>query len=273
METTRPVRPRRRLLIPLLVVLVLAEAAWIAYPYVRTRVLSLEETPAVRGHRLAAELGCFACHGPAGGGGTANPGSDEDEVPAFTEQTQMMYVKSTDDLREYILDGAPKRRRDDPDYVARMLKAGLHMPAYRPFVTAAEVDDLVAYLRSTSGQIIPEEDLARKGADLAIELDCFSCHGPLGAGGVPNPGSFKGYIPGFWGRYFDELVENDEELHQWIADGKIPRIAEHPVGKVFFNRQAAKMPAYGSFVKDGDVAALAAYVRWIRAGDWLPLTK
>ncbi len=273
METAQPKRTRR-LLIPLLLLLVLVQAGWIAYPSVRARVLSLEETPAVRGHRLAVSLGCFACHGPDGMGGTANPGSDEDEVPAFTEQTQMMYVKTTDDLREYILDGAPKRRRDDPDYVARMEKAGLRMPAYRPFVSSAQVDDLVAYLRSTSGQVIPEEDLARKGADLAIELDCFACHGPLGAGGVPNPGSFKGYIPGFWGEDYDELVQNDEELHQWIADGKISRIADHPVGGVFFRRQAAKMPAYGALVKkDGDIAALAAYVKWIRAGAWMPLIR
>jgi mono/diheme cytochrome c family protein len=47
-----------------------------------------------------------------------------------------------------------------------------------------------------------------RGADIAIEHDCFSCHGPLGAGGVPNPGAFKGYIPGFWGADFDELVQN-----------------------------------------------------------------
>ncbi len=194
-------------------------------------------------------------------------------MPSPTRMVDWRAAADPDDLREYVLDGAPKRRREDPDYVARMEKAGLRMPAYRPFVTAAQVEDLVAYLRATSGQIIPEEDLARKGADLAIELDCFSCHGPLGAGGVPNPGSFKGYIPGFWGADFDELVENDEELHQWIADGKIPRIAEHPVGKVFFNRQAAKMPAYGAFVKPGEVEALAAYVKWIRAGAWTPLVK
>jgi mono/diheme cytochrome c family protein len=59
----------------------------------------------VRGQRIAADLGCFACHGPGGGGGTANPGSEEGSVPAFTERTQMMYVKTADDLREYVLDG------------------------------------------------------------------------------------------------------------------------------------------------------------------------
>ena len=116
------------------------ETAWLLYPTVRRLVLSLEETPAMRGHRLAAEFGCFACHGPEGGGGTKNPGSQEGEVPAFTEQTQMMYVKTTDDLRDYILDGAPKRRREDPDYVARMEGAALRMPAYRGFVSARQVD-------------------------------------------------------------------------------------------------------------------------------------
>ena len=64
------------------------------------------------------------------------------------------------------------------------------MPAYRSFVTAAQVDDLVAYLRAASGQILPDEALAQRGAELASDLGCFACHGPLGAGGVRNPGSF-----------------------------------------------------------------------------------
>ena len=52
----------------------------------------------------------------------------------------------------------------------------------------------------------------------------------LGAGGVPNPGSFKGYVPGFWGADFDELVRDDAELREWIETGRVRRIAEHPVG-------------------------------------------
>ncbi|MGH7895324.1 MAG: c-type cytochrome, partial [Candidatus Binatia bacterium] len=219
---------------------------------------------------LAAELGCFACHGPEGNGGTKNPGSQEGEVPAFTEQTQMMYVKTSDDLREYVLDGAPRRRREDPDYRARMDGTALRMPAYRGLVSALQVDDLVAYLRAASGQLLPDEEKAARGAELAIEYDCFSCHGPLGTGGAPNPGSFKGYIPGFWGDDYDELVRSDEELHQWIADGAIPRISEHPIGGYFFRRQAVKMPAYGKFLAPADVDALESYVEWIRAGAWGP---
>jgi mono/diheme cytochrome c family protein len=185
----------------------------------------------------------------------------------------MMYVKNADDLREYILDGAPRRKREDPDYRAEMEKAALRMPAYREFVTAAQVEDLVAYLRAVSDQVIPEEELAIRGADVARELDCFACHGPLGAGGIQNPGSFKGYIPSFWGADFDELVQNDEELRLWITKGEIPRIADHPIGSRFLKRQAVKMPAYERFVPEADIRALMAYVRWIRAGAWRPLAR
>jgi mono/diheme cytochrome c family protein len=247
------------------------EALWLAYPALRALVLSLEVTPAARGERLAHELGCFACHGPGGNGGTNNPGSEEGHVPAFTERTQMMYVKNADDLREYILDGAPRRKREDPEYRAQMEAAAIRMPAYRGYVTGAQVEDLVVYLRAASGQVLPDAELAVRGADVAIEQSCFGCHGPLGAGGVPNPGSYKGYVPSFWGADFDELVRDDAELRAWIAEGKIARIAEHPIGKRFFVRQRLQMPAYGKFIPPADVDALVAYVRWIRSGAWQPL--
>ena len=264
-------RPLGTLVVRILAVVALLEAGWLLYPTVRFRLLALEETPAARGRRVAAQLGCFGCHGPAGTGGTRNPGSEEGTVPAFTERTQMMYVKTGDDLREYVLDGAPRRKREDPDYRAKMEAAALRMPAYRDVVTARELDDLVAYLRAASGQILPEQALAARGSELASELTCFACHGPLGAGGLPNPRSFKGYVPAFWGADFDDLVRDDAELRTWIAKGEIPRIAEHPIGGRFVRQQTIKMPAYGRFLPDPDIDALVAYVRWIRAGDWRPL--
>ena len=90
---------------------------------------------------------------------------------------------------------------------------------------------------------------------------------------MENPGSFKGYIPGFWGSDFDELVLDGDELHRWVGEGKIARIAEHPIGKWFFRRQAIKMPAYGRFLGDADIDALVAYVRWLHAAAWRPLVR
>ncbi|TMA44347.1 MAG: cytochrome c, partial [Deltaproteobacteria bacterium] len=179
------------------------------------------------------------------------------------------------DLREFIQDGAPRRKREDADYRAKVEAATLRMPAYRAFLSTSQVDDLVAFLRATSGQILPDEALAARGAERAAELGCFACHGPLGAGGVSNPGSFKGYIPGFWGADFDELVRDDGELRQWIAEGGIPRISEHPIGRIFVRRQVIKMPAFGHghVQSPEDIDALMAYLRWIRAGSWKSLTR
>src|SRR5437763_16084051 len=59
------------------ILVALAESAWLLYPSVRARVLSLEETPAVRGYRLAAGVGCFSCRRPGGDGGTKDAGEDE----------------------------------------------------------------------------------------------------------------------------------------------------------------------------------------------------
>jgi len=263
----------RGLALAVLAALALAEMARLAYPRVRDLVFPPEATSAALGYQVAVANGCFACHGPAGLGGVHNPGSKEGEVPAFTEQTQMMYVKNTDEIREYIQDGAPKRRRTDPDYRVQRNKAGLRMPAYGEQIKGAELENLVAYLRATSGQILPDEKLAARGAELAAELDCFSCHAPMGTGGVPNPGSFKGYIPGFWGGDYDELVLNDDELREWIAEGHLDRIEHHPVGGIYFERQRIKMPASGDYVSADDVAALAAYVKWLHAGAWKPLLQ
>jgi mono/diheme cytochrome c family protein len=265
--------PVSRSVLRIVLALAVAETAWLVYPAVRARLLGLEETPAVRGERLAGTLGCFSCHGAGGSGGTPNPGSEEGTVPAFTERTQMMYVKTADDLREYVLDGAPRRKREDPEYRAKMEAAGLRMPAYRSFVTASQVEDLVAYLRAASGQILPEDATAARGAELAAQLGCFACHGPLGAGGVANPGSLKGYVPAFWSADFEDLVRDDAELRTWIAKGELPRIAEHPIGGRFVRGQAIKMPAYDRFIPAADLDALVAYVRWIHGGAWREVAR
>jgi mono/diheme cytochrome c family protein len=273
------VRASVRLLLTVAVLLLAgAQVVTLGLPLVRTRLTPPEETAAGRGLQLAASLGCFNCHGSDGNGGTRNPrfaaDSEADErwlplgefgdVPAFARMGETGQP-STQDLREYIVDGAPRHKLEDPAYRKRIAETALRMPAYRRFVTDREVDDLIAFLEAASRRP-PADPLAARGAEVAAAAGCFACHGPLGAGGKPNPGSLKGYIPGFLGSDFEELVRNDEELRGWIADGQIERIAQHPVGRHFLRRQAVRMPEFGEFLPPADIDALVAYVKWIHAG-------
>lgn len=257
-------RWRQRLWFGLFVVMAAVHFA----PALRDLALRVEETPAERGYRVALHSGCFTCHGPDGIGGVKNPGSEDGEVPGFSGGSPMMWAQSEAELREYILDGAPARKRDDPRYRERMQAQLLVMPAYRGYLSARQVDELLAYIRAVSGLIVPDDELAAEGFDLAIRLGCFQCHGPMGAGGVKNPGSFKGYIPGWWSEDFRDLVRDDDELRGWILDGQIPRLRDHPIASRFVTRQRVPMPAYKDHITERQLEALMRYVRWVNAGDW-----
>ena len=248
--------------------LLITEQLWLAYPWSRAIVLQLEESDVARGQRVANDLGCFSCHGSDGHGGAANLGSQDETVPQFNEQTPMMFVKSDNDIREYILDGAPAAKRARASYREAMQSQAIQMPAYRGWVKDADVNALVAYVRAVSGMLKPEDPMVERGAALARKNGCFACHGEMGNGGIANPGSFKGYIPAFTGTDFKELVRSDDELLSWLRDGSIARIREHPIGSRFLARQRIQMPAYRKFLSDDDVAAIATYVRWLAQGEW-----
>jgi mono/diheme cytochrome c family protein len=240
----------------------------LGYPWLHNVVLGVEITPAERGYGVAVRAGCFNCHGPNGTGGVKNPGSEDGEVPGFAGGAPMMWVKSEPELREYILDGAPARKRADPRHRQQMEGQLLAMPAYRGYIGNRDVDDLVVYLRAVSGLITPSDERAAQGQDLAYRLGCFNCHGPMGYGSSRNLGSLKGYIPGWWGNDFRDLVRNDAELREWILDGATAHLRAHPVAKFFIRWQRVSMPAYRAFLTDPQLAALMSYVRWVNGGEW-----
>jgi len=253
---------------PVWFVLLIAITAGVAFPAVRDLVLAVEATPAERGYQVAFDAGCFSCHGPNGIGGVKNPGNKDGEVPGFIEGMPMMWADNEQELRDYILDGAPARKRDDPKFQAESKGWLLHMPAYRGFLDERQVDELVAYIGAVSGLIAPEDDVEATGMELAYEFGCFDCHGPMGAGGVKNPGALKGYIPGWWGHDYRDLVRDDEELRAWIVAGRIPRLDNHPIAPFFTNRQRIQMPAYRDLLDDEQVDALMAYIKWVNRGEW-----
>jgi len=256
----------RGLLPKLLLFIAVVEAAVIAAPHVFASVFAPEAEPLVaRGARLAAQSGCFACHGPGGTGQRPNPGASDGQVPGFVGGVPMMYANDDGELRAYILDGAPKRLKDDAHHKAQVESALLQMPAYRGRLSDAEVDALVAYVKAASGLSRPTEDRAGKGYDLAIANNCFGCHGADGAGGTSNPGSLKGTIPGFLGSDFGELVHDDGELRSWIREGSIPRLTSNPAARHFTEGQVLHMPAFGKRLSADEIDSLVAMIHALRA--------
>jgi mono/diheme cytochrome c family protein len=138
----------------------------------------------------------------------------------------------------------------------------LRMPAFRGVITTAQLDDLVAYYKVIA-DFDPMPDAARTGYHAAKDLGCFGCHGPGGLITAHNARSFKGYIPPWRGDDFKDLVRTDDELKQWILNGRIDRLKNNRAALFFTRRQVIKMPAYRGVATDSTLAAVMDYVKWV----------
>jgi len=139
------------------------------------------------------------------------------------------------------------------------------MPAFRGALAAHEVDDVVAAFLVLSGMKRPADGTAEaRGLDIADKHKCFSCHAPGGSGGRPNPGSFTGFIPGWYGADFGDLVRSREDFVAWVRKGTVQRLSRNPLARRFIRRQRLQMPPY-SDISDDDLGALWAYVNWLGA--------
>ncbi len=227
---------------------------------------------AERGRRLAERTGCFACHGPEGLRGTANPGRLDRTVPTF-EGDVMMYAKSEAEIREWIRDGSTAKKRQSRTWHEQRERGTLRMQAFRKRLSEHQVDDLVAFVQVMAGVQI-EDSLARHGYERAEKLGCTGCHGPGGRLARRNPGSLKGYVPSWDGRDFGELVHGREEFARWVERGVSRRFERNPVARYFLRRAVLRMPPFEKQLEPGDVDAMWAYVNWLRAGHpWQPETQ
>ena len=137
---------------------------------------------------------------------------------------------------------------------------------------SVECSDAMAYfevirLRRSLSKRLPTSDQnsLAAGDRLAREFHCFQCHGYLGQGGFQNAGSFKGYVPGYFGTDFKLLTRNGdpESVRAWITNGIDTALFDEPItgsiAKYFIQREAVNMPSYKSLPPE-QIETLVNYV-------------
>lgn len=230
------------------IIAVLFLIASIAVPLIR----SPEFTPVMRGHKLSENLGCFGCHGPGGTGGLA---------PAWNSETAPNYIDNEDEIAEWILDGIPARLANKKVENDGLLIA---MPAYRDVISESELSDLIAYFKVIAEYQRPMPPRIKQGYQTARNFGCFSCHKIKGQFGIPNPKSFKGYIPPWDGADFADIARNDDEIREWILKGQPERLKNSQFAQKFLKEQVIRMPVFDGYLSVEQVDLIIEYIHWLR---------
>ncbi len=214
---------------------VVAVVAVLGVPTYRWWWAREETNPLARGMELLGEQGCAACHTGASGSWRWRA----DGAPPV----------SVEMIRDAILNGRPA----SPEFPGAMPPMGgrLDVGEWRALVLA------VGVLEGLVG--VPEDPELASGYDIAVQMGCFGCHGRLGAGGVPNPGSLEGRIPGWLGGSFRKVLAVDGRLREVILEGSRQRRV--PVPGV--PGSLLSMPAYGERLDSVEVEILVRYLRWL----------
>jgi mono/diheme cytochrome c family protein len=98
-----------------------------------------------------------------------------------------------------------------------------------------------------------ESSQQRRGELVAERMGCFGCHGPGGAGGIPDPDSRAGDVPAWVGGSWTMYNHEPGDVRAWILDGHPP--AQKPDAGALI-----KMPAFRGRMSDAELADLTVYV-------------
>jgi mono/diheme cytochrome c family protein len=100
-----------------------------------------------------------------------------------------------------------------------------------------------------------------RGYRVAYRYGCFTCHGPGGGTGMPDPGHGLGDVPAWSGGIVTMYAESETELREWITDGMPKRIRNDPEQMKARSKATILMPAWGAVINGRDLDDLVAYVK------------
>jgi mono/diheme cytochrome c family protein len=248
-----------------------------------------EHSPVSRGAQLAESTGCYACHGRGDGEKRFNlrQAAADKWAPKSNPTFWDGEITSVDKLVEWIANGVVA------DEVEKHKKLFIKMPAYKDRLKPAEIEAIAAWilaeglkftqgtgaevelLPAVAGQTLKPDQLLVAGDRLSRKFGCYQCHGELGQGGVANPGSFKGYIPGFFGQDFLKLTANGEraEILHWIDHGRGQAIESGVTGRLakrYLDGQATPMPGYRDQLTAAEKDLLADFMLLLNKSGPLP---
>jgi cbb3-type cytochrome c oxidase subunit III len=201
----------------------------------------VSNTVAAGGHDFV-QFACAQCHGDRGRGGVSP------YVPALSGVGRQLTVRQ---LKQIIDHGLGESANPQKPY----------MPVWGQVISAQQVSDLVAYIRSglpevpgaTPPPVITEQGAAVEGSLLYQRYGCINCHGPNGLGGVPNPQSPDKAIPPLSGADFFHQFNTDQKIIDVIRSGSV--IGHAPI---------VSMPHWGGIIPDDRLKALVAYIKTLK---------
>ncbi|MFI5183001.1 MAG: c-type cytochrome [Vicinamibacteria bacterium] len=100
----------------------------------------------------------------------------------------------------------------------------------------------------------------QRGYRIADRTGCFTCHGPGGHRGMPDPGHGLEDVPPWSGGILATYADSEAEIRQWIVDGLPESVRKDPEQMKLRARAVIRMPAFGEILSEAEVSDLVAYV-------------
>lgn len=199
---------------------------------------SQSEKPQIGGKEIYLSLNCRTCHQIGPQGGTGGP-----------DLTLVGFRRSEEWLDVWLKD-------------PQAWQKGALMP--KPNLSPTTRGKLVEYLASLKGQDFSQgtpwskSDPHKMGQMIYTRAGCITCHGKGGVGGYPNNNVAGGQIPSLL-KVASSYTK--EELKEKIRRGVKPE-KKDPNGP----EPLISMPAWGQFLKEHELDAVAEYLLTLSAG-------